>query len=169
MAHYRLYLLDDTGHIREGMDLDCADDDAAIAIASAYVDRCAVEVWQQTRRVAHLPEGNLKTGQTVDTQRVGRRTWAPTRQSRSPELDQAEAEVAEARKSVERQGKIVEDEMRRGSPTAAAREMLAACQSVLRQMMVHREAIVATFLKGKPKPPGDRRETPDPQKEDPRS
>ena len=164
MAHYRLYLLDDTGHIREGMDLDCANDDAAMAIASAYVDRCAVEVWQQTRRVAHLPERNLTTGRTVDTQRVGRRTWGRARQPLPPELDQAERQVAEARRRVEGQGKLVEAEMRRGNPTLAARELLASCQAMLRELMVKRDAIFGAFMKTKPEPPADAIEPPNSRK-----
>lgn len=168
MAHYRLYLLDDTGHIRKGMDIDCVDDAAALEKASAYVDGCAVELWQQTRRVAHLPARNLGSDRVVTLQRMGPRAWARAGQSRSPELGQADMDVAEARKSVDRHGKHVEDEMRRGNPTAAAREVLAACQAVLRQMMVHRDALVATFLKGKPKPPAEMHERPNPQKKDPR-
>ena len=58
MTHYRLYLLDDEDHIHPTnppVDLDCANDDEAIAMAATYVDGHTVELWEKTRKVVRLP------------------------------------------------------------------------------------------------------------------
>ena len=55
MTHYRLYRLDDANHIRQAIDLDCADDDDATTTAATCMDGLAVEVWEKARKVVRLP------------------------------------------------------------------------------------------------------------------
>ena len=79
---------------------------------------------------------------SVSRRASGRRTlWV------SPELDAADRRIADARERVARLSAAVEHDMRQGSPHPAARELLVACQQILREMVVHREAIVAEALK----------------------
>ena len=55
MTHYRLYLLDFDNRItREGVEIECADDDAALLAASRIDHTSGVEVWSGTRRVARV-------------------------------------------------------------------------------------------------------------------
>jgi hypothetical protein len=54
--HYRLYLLDAKGHIREGRDLDCRNDaEAKRRIRAFNRGAYAAELWQAARRLEHLP------------------------------------------------------------------------------------------------------------------
>ena len=147
MTHYRLYLLDDEGHIRRGIDLDCADDDEAVATAAAYVDGCAVEVWEKTRRVRRLPASNAPSDRIADAQP------GPAQDLFSVELDWAAQQVAHARRQVEQLAKRVEDEVRRGNPTTDSREQLAAGQVLLREMLAHLDAVSAQVKVRKPPSP----------------
>jgi hypothetical protein len=55
MVGYRLYFLDENGHIRSALEADCADDDTALAWAAEQLDGRAVELWRGSRLVAKLP------------------------------------------------------------------------------------------------------------------
>jgi hypothetical protein len=56
MPYYRIYELDDVGHIIDGAGVDCAGDAIAIALASTQYSRnMKFEVWQGTRLVAAFP------------------------------------------------------------------------------------------------------------------
>jgi hypothetical protein len=56
MTEYRLYRVDEEGHIQGApVIVSCEDDEAAIAEAKQYVDGVAIEVWDRARRVAILP------------------------------------------------------------------------------------------------------------------
>lgn len=51
MLHYRLYLLNDLGHITGAVDLDCDSDDEAVSIASTISGPRARELWEADRLV----------------------------------------------------------------------------------------------------------------------
>jgi hypothetical protein len=60
MADYRVYLIGGDGHIANVIELDCADDTAAIESAKQLVNGQDIELWQQDRIVAKLdrnPDG----------------------------------------------------------------------------------------------------------------
>jgi hypothetical protein len=53
---YRLYRVDEEGHIQGApVIVSCDDDDAAVAQAKQYVDGVAIEIWDRSRRVAVIP------------------------------------------------------------------------------------------------------------------
>jgi len=54
---YRAYIIGPDGHIERRIDLVCADDDAAKERAKALVDGHAIELWQETRKVAQFDPG----------------------------------------------------------------------------------------------------------------
>jgi len=54
---YRAYIIGPDGHIERRIDLVCADDDAAKERANALVDGHAIELWQETRKVAQFDPG----------------------------------------------------------------------------------------------------------------
>ncbi|SHH66550.1 hypothetical protein SAMN05443248_5601 [Bradyrhizobium erythrophlei] len=54
MPHYRAYIIGRDGHFVEAINLDCADDAAAIESARQFADGHGVEVWQLDRLVAKL-------------------------------------------------------------------------------------------------------------------
>ena len=59
MAHYRAYLLGKDHRILKAVDLDCANDTAAIASAEQFHDIHHVEIWQGKRllgKVDHRPQ-----------------------------------------------------------------------------------------------------------------
>jgi len=149
MAHYRLYVLDDEGHIRRGIDLECADDEEAVTRAAHLADGCAVEVWEKTRRVRRLPASNAPSAQMADGEP------AHALDPLSVELDWASQQVADARKQVEQLAKRVEDDMRRGNPTTESRKQLAACQDLLRGLLGHLDALSAQVMKRKPADPAE--------------
>ena len=51
---YRAYIVGPDGHIQRRNDLLCADDDAAKERAKALVDGHAIELWQESRKVAQF-------------------------------------------------------------------------------------------------------------------
>ena len=59
---YRLYCLDQTGHIVSGRDLSAHDDLAALREAEAACTEHSVEVWHGARRVARVKLGNIPLG-----------------------------------------------------------------------------------------------------------
>lgn len=59
MSEYHLYLINRNGHIdRPAKVFNLQYDEEAIQEASALLDGHDVEVWQGTRRVAHLAAGD---------------------------------------------------------------------------------------------------------------
>ena len=48
---YRLYFLNDAGHVKFRVELDCEDDDHAIQTARRAADGRAMELWNQDRQV----------------------------------------------------------------------------------------------------------------------
>ncbi len=54
MAHYRLYFLDHTDHIRHAVSLECVDDSQALALLEEHRDGRTLELWEGVRRVARL-------------------------------------------------------------------------------------------------------------------
>jgi hypothetical protein len=54
VAQYRAYQIGPDGHIKAGVDLDCADDAEAIEAADRLVREFAVELWQDARMIARL-------------------------------------------------------------------------------------------------------------------
>lgn len=55
MAGYRLYFLDDTGHIRDADEWESEHDDHALAEAETRHDGRAMELWSGARVVSKLP------------------------------------------------------------------------------------------------------------------
>jgi hypothetical protein len=51
MQDYRLYLMDRTGHVVTALELDCADDDEAVARADRERRDQPAELWQRARRL----------------------------------------------------------------------------------------------------------------------
>jgi hypothetical protein len=54
VPHYRAYIIGRDGHFVEAINLDCAEDAAAIESARQFVDGHDVEVWQLDRMVTKL-------------------------------------------------------------------------------------------------------------------
>ena len=54
MAYYRAYLVDRDDRIQKAVDLDCADDGAAIEAARQLVNGHDVELWQHHRKIIRL-------------------------------------------------------------------------------------------------------------------
>ena len=52
MSEYRVYVIDSDGHFIRAIQLDCADDKAAIESAKQLVNGHDVELWQLDRKVA---------------------------------------------------------------------------------------------------------------------
>jgi hypothetical protein len=57
MAHYRIYFLDETGHIFEAQDCEASDDLSAFNKATAFSKNHSVEVWQSSRCVTKIAKG----------------------------------------------------------------------------------------------------------------
>lgn len=55
MASYRLFCLDEGGHIRERHDFDADDDNDAVAFARARFPTSDCELWELGRKVALVP------------------------------------------------------------------------------------------------------------------
>ena len=63
MASYKIYQIDDRGHIfRPAIEFDCHGDDVAIAEARKYLDGHAVEVWEGGRHVATFNRRSTRCG-----------------------------------------------------------------------------------------------------------
>ena len=82
--------------------------------------------------------------------RITRAMASGRRRATSPELDRAEIHVAAARERVEQLTKLIADDMRRGRPTPESRALLRTCQQILREMVIHRDALFVAFMKGLP-------------------
>jgi hypothetical protein len=54
MSDYRVYVIDGQNHIVDRIDLDCADDSAAIEYAKQYINGKDIELWQRDRRIARF-------------------------------------------------------------------------------------------------------------------
>jgi hypothetical protein len=54
LPHYRAYIVGRDGHFIEAIDLDCANDAAAVDASMRFVDGNDVEVWQGGRMVSRL-------------------------------------------------------------------------------------------------------------------
>jgi hypothetical protein len=54
MSDYRVYVVDDDDHIKDRIELDCADDSAAIEYAKQYLNGHDIELWQRDRRIARF-------------------------------------------------------------------------------------------------------------------
>jgi hypothetical protein len=68
MSYYRIYLLDAGRHIREAQEVQCEDDEAALAFAATAMEgHPAVEVWTGARLVGWAPD----TGQDLDRSPAG--------------------------------------------------------------------------------------------------
>jgi hypothetical protein len=52
MSEYRVYIIGSDGHFIRAIQLDCADDKAAIESAKQLVNGHDVELWQLDRKVA---------------------------------------------------------------------------------------------------------------------
>jgi hypothetical protein len=56
MAEYRIYRVDDKGHISQPPKVvDCESEQEAVEMAYRYFDRLAVEIWDGARFVIRLP------------------------------------------------------------------------------------------------------------------
>jgi hypothetical protein len=56
MLDYRLYFLDEAGHIQGVVEFDCASDNDAIAHARTYDDGRVTELWRRDRWIHRFPE-----------------------------------------------------------------------------------------------------------------
>jgi hypothetical protein len=52
MPYYRAYIIGWDGHFQNAVELDCADDKAAMESAKQFVDGHDVELWQRDRTIA---------------------------------------------------------------------------------------------------------------------
>jgi hypothetical protein len=52
MPHYRAHIIGRDGHFERAVELDCADDKAAMESAKQFVDGHDVELWQRDRKIA---------------------------------------------------------------------------------------------------------------------
>jgi hypothetical protein len=57
MANYRIYFMDETGHVFEGQNYEAEDDLSALNKATALSETHGVEVWQRSRCVAKIAKG----------------------------------------------------------------------------------------------------------------
>jgi hypothetical protein len=62
MAYYRAYIIGLDGHFLEAVNLDCANDAAAIESGKQFVDGHDVEVWQEDRMVTKLVKSAAAQG-----------------------------------------------------------------------------------------------------------
>jgi hypothetical protein len=52
MSDYRVYVIGIDGHFVRAIQLDCADDNAAIESAKQFIDGHDIELWQRDRQIA---------------------------------------------------------------------------------------------------------------------
>lgn len=92
MAEYRLYVLDDEGHVFGPAEIaKCAMDSEATELAGKRLNKFPVEVWQEARRVVRLqPNVQMKfdlPNRTVSWRQsrfhIARRNWRSTREGRT--------------------------------------------------------------------------------------
>lgn len=55
MTDYRLYFIDESGHIKRVVELDCATEAEAVREAESHVGFMAMELWQRARVVTKFP------------------------------------------------------------------------------------------------------------------
>ena len=55
MGHYRLYFLDEQGHIKRPLDLECETDEDALEAASQHRHQHGTELWEGKRLVGRIP------------------------------------------------------------------------------------------------------------------
>jgi hypothetical protein len=60
MCGYRLYFLDRDDHIHSAINLDCADDDQAVALAHEHHDGAPMELWQGARLVKRIEDPGMR-------------------------------------------------------------------------------------------------------------
>ena len=65
MGEYQAYLIGEDDHIKQRIDLICADDDAAMERAESLVDGHAIELWQLDRKIAPFEPDPLKTEKAI--------------------------------------------------------------------------------------------------------
>ena len=56
MAGYRLHFLNVLGEATRGIDLDCVDDDQAVAVVQEHLIQDRMELWQDERLVRRFGE-----------------------------------------------------------------------------------------------------------------
>jgi hypothetical protein len=54
MSGYRVYVIGSDGRFVRAVNLDCADDSAAIESAKQFIDGHDIELWQRDRRIARF-------------------------------------------------------------------------------------------------------------------
>jgi hypothetical protein len=54
LTDYRIFVIGDDNHIMKRIEIDCADDDAAILSGQQYIDGHDIELWQRDRRIARF-------------------------------------------------------------------------------------------------------------------
>jgi hypothetical protein len=54
VQHYRVYVIGRDGHFARSIDLNCEDDNAAIAATKALIDGHDLELWQRDRHIARF-------------------------------------------------------------------------------------------------------------------
>ena len=59
MADYRIFFLDSDGHVRNAVEMDCENDEAAVAFAQEKFDGRCMELWQLGRMVSRLEATQL--------------------------------------------------------------------------------------------------------------
>ena len=57
MHDYKIYILDQTGHIILAYDFEGPDDLSALDESKKHSDKSSVEIWQQSRLVARIGQG----------------------------------------------------------------------------------------------------------------
>ena len=70
MSDYKLYFLDDTGHIARAMDLECHDDIEAIALARSYPCKHGIELWQRARKVGTVMGAEMTLAPHIGDRRI---------------------------------------------------------------------------------------------------
>jgi hypothetical protein len=62
MLDYRLYFLDEAGHIQAVVELNCAGDAEAIRRAQTYADGRAMELWRRERWIRRFSGDRARSG-----------------------------------------------------------------------------------------------------------
>ncbi len=64
MPEYRVYVIGEDGHIKQRLDLICADDIAARDQAKTMVDNDVIELWQADHKIATFEPDPMKVQTT---------------------------------------------------------------------------------------------------------